>query len=207
MVSTTATGRSQCNGAGRKSGSARLPPRTARRTLEGAALLGSICAEGGHESTVGSGRPSGGLLPCSQSGCGPMTLRSLSWCAATRSAGRSPARARKESEDQEKDTALPFGWMGTKSRSRPGVVVYKNIFTGEKISWVPRSPASKTVGESPDVERNRTSARPVDAHKSLPAGGPSPRLRPLNDVVATPDEKKKKKRKKTEISAFRQTFF
>ena len=81
---------------------------------------------------------------------------------------------------------LPFGWMGVDSRSRPGKTVYKNIFTGEKVSWVPQSPASKEVGKSPDVSANLSPKAKPSAHQSLPTGPAPHAMRPLNDLVQTP---------------------
>ena len=48
-------------------------------------------------------------------------------------------------------SGLPDGWIAVPSRSRPGVIVYKNKHTGEKISWVPKNKASKTSGKSVDL--------------------------------------------------------
>jgi len=42
---------------------------------------------------------------------------------------------------------LPAGWRAVPSRSRPGKIAYQNIFTGERISWMPTEAASHTKGE------------------------------------------------------------
>ena len=86
--------------------------------------------------------------------------------------------------------------MATPSRSRPGATVYKNIFTGEKVSWLPVAPASKELGCSPDVAANLSPAQRLPAtHQSLPpasggggggGGGSSEAMRPLKDLVRTP---------------------
>ena len=46
---------------------------------------------------------------------------------------------------------LPEGWEAVESQSHPGQVVYENIYTGERISWEPKSPASEVEGESQDL--------------------------------------------------------
>ena len=46
---------------------------------------------------------------------------------------------------------LPPGWVSRESQSRPGKLSYENTHTGEAISWIPKQPASKEEGESPDL--------------------------------------------------------
>ena len=55
---------------------------------------------------------------------------------------------------------LPSGWMAAESNSNLGVVVYENVFTEERIAWVPHFQASDVEGESADL----------DPHAGLPLG-------------------------------------
>ena len=48
---------------------------------------------------------------------------------------------------------LPEGWEAVESQSHPGQVVYENIYTGERISWEPKNPASEVEGESQDIHQ------------------------------------------------------
>lgn len=47
-------------------------------------------------------------------------------------------KARREAESK---LDLPDGWKRTESRSRPGEIVYENLFTGERQAWFPDAPA------------------------------------------------------------------
>ena len=38
---------------------------------------------------------------------------------------------------------LPEGWRKVPSNSRPGQFVFENIYTEERISWIPTEPAKK----------------------------------------------------------------
>ena len=49
---------------------------------------------------------------------------------------------------------LPRGWRSVESGSHEGEVVYENLWTKERIAWIPRRPASKRPDESPDLDPN-----------------------------------------------------
>ena len=42
---------------------------------------------------------------------------------------------------------LPVGWKIVASRSKKGRLVYKNLFTNERISWLPTESASRERGQ------------------------------------------------------------
>ena len=44
---------------------------------------------------------------------------------------------------------LPAGWTQQESRSRPGQFTYVNMYTNERISWLPTVPASRTPDDLP----------------------------------------------------------
>ena len=63
---------------------------------------------------------------------------------------------------------LPAGWRAVPSRSRPGKIAYQNIFTGERISWVPTEPASHTKGE---IKKKKKKKKKKKRSDSAPKGG------------------------------------
>ena len=46
---------------------------------------------------------------------------------------------------------LPDGWVSSQSTSRPGQLSYENKHTGERVSWIPKQPASREEGGSADL--------------------------------------------------------
>ena len=70
---------------------------------------------------------------------------------------------------------LPPGWVAQASKSRPGVVVWKNIYTAEKLSWKPMHPASRDVGMSPNLFKDPQEALAALKAKAKAASkGPTP---------------------------------
>jgi hypothetical protein len=52
----------------------------------------------------------------------------------------------------ENGNLLPQGWEKVNSGSRPGKFSYKNIYTSERIAWVPQFPAAKEKNRSRDID-------------------------------------------------------
>ena len=50
------------------------------------------------------------------------------------------------------DDGLPDGWAYGESKSRPGTLVYENVYTKEHIDWVPLRPASRIDHQSFDLK-------------------------------------------------------
>lgn len=48
---------------------------------------------------------------------------------------------------------LPEGWKKVESRSKPGTFVYENVYTEERIAWVPTEPAKKEALPERKVEQ------------------------------------------------------
>ena len=70
----------------------------------------------------------------------------------------------------ENSNLLPQGWERVDSVSRPGEFSYKNIYTRERIAWVPQFPAAKEKNRSMDIdgvkeESIRDAAAPYVAHR------------------------------------------
>ena len=58
---------------------------------------------------------------------------------------------------------MPEGWHAVLSESNAGQIVYENIYTAERVSWVPTEVASRIPGESIDVMAlHRHGGRPRD---------------------------------------------
>ena len=69
----------------------------------------------------------------------------------------------------ENGNLLPQGWEKVNSGSRPGKFSYKNIYTRERIAWVPQFPAAKEKNRSMDIdgvkeESTRGAAAAAAAH-------------------------------------------
>ena len=77
------------------------------------------------------------------------------------------------------DTTLPAGWKAVPSESRPGQFSYLNVYTNEKIAWIPTSPAARTEGHVPAPSTNELQAagfaptpeRPASTKKAEPKRG------------------------------------
>jgi len=78
-----------------------------------------------------------------------------------------PAASTKPAEDpkvgvKRKAGGLPDGWKKVPSQSNPGKFSYQNIYTMEKIGWVPDRPASRRRKELPPVPKvEKKKPRPV----------------------------------------------
>ena len=55
---------------------------------------------------------------------------------------------------------LPKGWEKTTSRSNPGVAVYQNVYTGERIPWLPVRPAARKSNASADLFKDNSDPLP-----------------------------------------------
>jgi len=63
---------------------------------------------------------------------------------------------------------LPAGWETVPSKSRPDQVSYRNVFTHERIAWIPLSPASTEKGQFTRPPRTNKSKRARDDAISSP---------------------------------------
>lgn len=69
-------------------------------------------------------------------------------------AKRKAALQAKKDEDAKKK--LPDGWKRIESRSRPGEMVYENIYTEERQAWFPDGPATKPLPQGWRKVESRT---------------------------------------------------
>ena len=82
---------------------------------------------------------------------------------------RPAARKSNASADLFKDNSdpLPEGWKEKASRTKPGEVVYENVFTGERVEWRPEAPAARVSNASEDLFRKHVA---VKTGSGLPPG-------------------------------------
>jgi hypothetical protein len=79
----------------------------------------------------------------------------------------------KEMLDDSNNLKLPHGWERVGSASRPGEFSYKNIYTKEKISWIPQYPAAKEKGKSADMWEDASEGAPSVSPSVFPSRSPS----------------------------------
>ena len=81
----------------------------------------------------------------------------------------------KEMLDDSNNLKLPHGWERVGSASRPGEFSYKNIYTKEKISWIPQYPTSKEKGQSVDMWEDASEGAPSVSPSVFPSRSPTTR--------------------------------